>query len=191
MPVADNGIPYLPDGVIGAVPAAPAPPRRPAWLIVVLFMATFALLQWGWQQSRDTWLERAVIHQATVRPAAQLIRGVDPGLPAAARGARIEAPGGGLNIKLGCEGVEIMFLLIAALVAMPIRWLPRVAGLAAGLALIYALNQARIVALFFAWRADRSLFEALHTLVLPAFLVFVVTAFVYLLVNHDVQPTPA
>jgi exosortase/archaeosortase family protein len=177
-----SGVPYLPDGAIGE----PEPRRRrPLWVVVVMFVALFALMQWGWSSARGTVIERALIDQATVRPAATLVRWVDPSITAVAQGSMIRAPGGGLNVRLGCEGIEIMLMLIAALIAMPLtaRW--RLIGLGTGLLLVFALNQARIVALFFAWRADRALFDALHTLVLPAALVLVVTAYVFAIVERD------
>lgn len=39
----------------------------PAWRALPVFLAVFALLQWGWGEARDTWLERVPIHDATAR----------------------------------------------------------------------------------------------------------------------------
>jgi len=189
MPRPETTIPYLPDGVIGLEPP-PAPPR-PAWMIVLLFAAVFAVLQTTWWSVRDTAIERAVIHTATVLPAAALVDWIDPSLDAHARGATIVARGGGLNVLRGCEGVEILFLLTAALVAVPLGWRRRAAGLLLGAALVFCLNQARIVALFFAWRLDRTVFEALHSLVLPALLVVAVTLFVHALAGMRPRVAPA
>jgi len=177
MPRPDHDIPYLPDGVIGT--EAMRPRQRSPWVVVLLFALVFGLLQTAWWSVRGTAIERAVIHTATVVPAAMLVGWIDPALEARPRGATIEARGGGLNVLRGCEGVEILFLLTAALVALPLGWKRRALALLLGTAMVFALNQARIVALFFAWRIDRSLFEVLHSLALPALLVSAVTVFVH------------
>lgn len=177
LPTSSNGVPYLPD----AASNTPAPPRAPRawWLAALIFLGVFALLQWRWGEAHDTWVERLVIHEATVKPAAALIRLLSPHIPATPVGASIKAPGGGLNILNGCEGTEVMFLLAAAFAALRLPWRRKLAGLALGLALVFMLNQGRILALFYAYRADRGLFDALHTLVLPVLLIALVTLYVH------------
>ncbi|MBC7779111.1 MAG: archaeosortase/exosortase family protein [Proteobacteria bacterium] len=184
MPLSTSGIPYLPDGEIG-VAAQHATVQRPAWQILLLFLLAFAAMHWGWTLARGTTVERVVVEEATVRPAAALVRWVDPSIAVSARGTSIVAPGGGLDIIRGCEGIDIMLILAAAICAVPLTWRRRMIALAVGLPFVFALNQARIVTLFFAWRADRSLFETLHTLVLPVLLVIAVTAYVFALVELD------
>jgi exosortase/archaeosortase family protein len=146
-------------------------------MALFLFLLVFALLQWGWSSVRGTWIERLVIHEATVKPAAALIHLLTPEIPARAAGASIKAPGGGLNILNGCEGTEVMFLLAAAFVAVRLPWRRRIWGLILGLTLIFALNQARILALFYAFRTDRALFDTLHTAILPVVLVALTAAY--------------
>lgn len=123
------------------------------------FLGVFAILQWAWGESRDTWVERLVIHQGTVIPAAALVQWITPEVNARPVAASIKAPGGGLNILNGCEGTEVMFLLITAFAAVRLGWRRRLIGLGLGLALIFVLNQARILALFYAYGNERSLFE--------------------------------
>lgn len=183
IPLSPSGVPYLPDGVIGS-PEPPRPPRA-LWLTVVFFLGTFALLQWGWSASRGTWVERMVVNEATVRPAAGLVRLITPDIPAKAVAASIKAPGGGLNILNGCEGTEVMFLLTAAFAAVGMPWRRRTGSLAAGLALIYIANQARILALFYAYRADRALFDMLHTAVLPVVLVALAAGYFYAALHYS------
>lgn len=186
IPRSPTGVAYLPDGSIGA-PPAPSPPRSMG-ATALLFAGVFLLLQWGWSACRNTWVERLVIHDATVAPAATLIRILSPEIPARAVAARIQAPGGGLNILNGCEGIEIMFLLIAAFAAVRLGWRRRLLGLAAGLALAYVLNQARILALFHAARADPALFDLLHTAVLPAAVVALMALYFHACLQPPTTP---
>ena len=174
MPITATGHAYLPDGLCDT-PQPQAP--YPLWQTLVIFLGVFALLQWGWGTARDTWIERLVIHQATVKPAAGLVQWITPTAHAHPVGASIKAPGGGLNILNGCEGTEVMFLLIAAFAAVRLGWRQRLIGLTLGLGLIFILNQARILALFYSFRNERSLFDLLHTTVLPAVLIAAVALY--------------
>lgn len=171
-----NDVPYLPDGACDA-----EPPRDPypLWLTMAIFLGVFGILQWAWDEARETWVERLVIHQATVKPAAALVQVITPEANARPVAASIKAPGGGLNILNGCEGTEVMFLLVAAFAAVNLGWRQRLIGLALGLILVFALNQARILALFYAFRNERGLFDILHTTVLPAVLIAVVALYFY------------
>jgi exosortase/archaeosortase family protein len=53
----------------------------------------------------------------------------------------------------------------------------RTIGLGLGLMLAFALNQARIIALFHAFRIDRAWFDLLHTSVTPVLLIVTVALY--------------
>ena len=182
LPISSNGIPYLPDGSLHLLDPSRKP--RPLWLSASIFVLVFIVLQWAWREARDTGLEQLVIHEVTVKPAATLVRIISPDIPAVAAGASIKAPGGGLNILNGCEGTEVMFLLAAAFAAVRLRLKEKAIGLALGLVLVYLLNQARILALFYSYRADRGLFDMLHTLILPALLIAFATLYVHVFLRR-------
>jgi exosortase/archaeosortase family protein len=149
----------------------PPAPRLPLLRIAAVFLAVFVALHVAYSAARGTWIERLVIDEATVRPAAHLVGTLDPALEARADGHSIRAAGSSLNVLNGCEGTETMFLMIAAFAAAPLPWRARLLGGLSSLAFVYALNQARIVTLFFAARHDRSLFDLLHGTVLPIVIV--------------------
>lgn len=153
--------------------------QRPGGRSLVLFLAVFALLQWGWNSARGTGVERLIIHDMTVVPAAALVRVLTPEIDARAHGPSIKAAGGGLNIRNGCEGTEVMLLLIAAFVATRLSWRNGLLGLGAGLGWVFLLNQARIMTLFYTFRTNRIWFDVLHTAVLPAVLVALTAAYFY------------
>lgn len=172
-----TGEAFFPAGALD-VPQRPVPPRSPRTALLI-FLAVFVVLQWGWSTARGSWLERLVVHQATVVPAAALVCLLTPAIPAKAVAASIKAPGGGLNILNGCDGTEVVFLLAAALVAVRLPGRHRAIALLLGVGLIFVLNQARILTLFYTFRADRGLFDALHTAVLPVLLVAATAAYFY------------
>jgi len=75
---------------------------------VIGFAAVFAVLQLSWQALAGGAIERFVIHDATVVPATWLVNSITPAVHANAVDRTLAAPGGGLNILNGCEGIEAL-----------------------------------------------------------------------------------
>jgi exosortase/archaeosortase family protein len=144
---------------------------------LLAFACLFVVAQALYGAAAGGAFERLVIHDLTVRPAAWLIGVLDPAAGVRAEGASLKAPGGGLNVLNGCEGTDVAFLLASAMLVAPLAWAWRLAGVAVALALTFALNQARVLALFYALRADRAWFDALHGFVGPLLLVGAAAAF--------------
>ena len=61
--------------------------------LLLIFMVAFFALQWAWGQARGTAVERLVIDQATVRPAAFLVNVISPSTSAYADGSRLKEIG--------------------------------------------------------------------------------------------------
>jgi exosortase/archaeosortase family protein len=164
------------------------------WAVVVrtaTFLVTFALLQLGWQTLNGTAIENAVVHEATVRPAALLIRMITPVVQVRAVGLSLVAPGGGISILNGCEGSEALFLLLAAFVAAPIPRRARLAGFLFGVCVVFVLNELRIVVLFYSYRADHALFDLLHTTLAPIVVVMLLIVYVYAWLALSAPRAPA
>lgn len=174
-PFSSNGVSYLPDGALNS-PEPPQPPL-PLWLTVAIFLGVFVLLQWAWNEARGTWIERLVINQMTVKTAASLINMLDPVISVQAVGSRLKAEGGGINILNGCEGIEVVFLLACAMLVAPIAWRARLLGLVAGSLVVFILNQGRVLALFYAFRIDRGIFDILHGVIAPLLMILAAGAF--------------
>jgi len=160
-----------------SVTQAPAP-KAWAWRVVV-FMASFALLQLGWQASQDLRIKRLIVDDATVKTAAALINRLTPSVHARSINTAIHSPGGGINVINGCEGVEALLLLIAAFLVAPIRWRSRVCGLLCGLPFVFIVNQMRILTLFYAHRGTPALFDFLHGTVTPVVVILLVCGYYY------------
>lgn len=158
---------------------------RPVWRMALFFLLSMYGLQWAWGLTRGGEVERVVIDVATVRTAAALIARLTPELHVSAQGASLKAAGGGLNVYNGCEGTELLFLLTAALLAYPFAWRWRLIGLLAGVPLVFMLNQARLLLLFYSFRADRALFDHLHGLMAPLLLMMATLGFVAWLIRRD------
>lgn len=150
---------------------APATPLRAWFWRAAAFLVLFALLQAGWEAARGSALERWWIHDLTVRTATAAIGLLTPEAAAVARGPSIDAPGGGLNVRIGCDGADVVFLLAAAILCFPMRWRVRAAALASGVVFVFVLNQLRVIGLFYAFRHDRALFDLMHAAGAPLLMV--------------------
>lgn len=143
----------------------------------LVFILLFILMQAGWQMVRDDDIGHFIRGTVTVKPAVMLIHLLTPQIQASALGNQILAPGGGLVIKIGCEGIEALFILIAGLFSVTMAWRAKLSGIILGLVLIYTVNEIRILILFYAFRADKALFQLLHGTIAPLALIAIAGLF--------------
>ncbi len=149
------------------------------WKRGLLFILVYGVLSLGWQSVHSTPVEQFIVHNATVQPATWIANWLTPALQARAVGTMIQAPGGGLNILNGCEGLDALFLLIAAFCVAPLTWRARTRGVSLGILLVFVVNQARVLGLLYAYRADPQLFQPLHGLVAPLAVVLITSGYFY------------
>ena len=152
---------------------------------IAVFALIFTGLQLGWQSVRDTAAGRVLVEDVVVNSATTLINTLTPATHARAEGTMVRARGGSLNIVNGCEGTEALFLLAAAFAVAPLRWRARLMGFLLGALVVYAVNELRILALFYANRHDQALFEVLHATVTPIAVIVLVAGYFHAwLVTH-------
>ncbi len=180
---SSTGVPYWPDA---SAPVESLPPdtHRSILRRAVLFLLLFAAMQTLYSETRGTWIERLVIDRMTVQTAVWLIDTATPTIHVTAAGSRLRAPGGGINVLNGCEGTDVMFLMACALLVAPLAWRHRLIGLAIGSFMVFALNQIRILALFYAFRSDKALFDLLHGVIAPVLLIMAIAAFFVFWMNR-------
>lgn len=143
-------------------------PRRLAR--VAGFAALYLLLQTGYQALREGPDTPWVIERGIVLPAAALIGGVLPADGVVAQGARLVWPGGRLQLLAGCDGFELLIMLVAATLVAPVSWRRGLFMLGVGGAGIWALNELRLFALYLSFRHWRESFDAVHTVWAPLLL---------------------
>lgn len=165
--------------------AEPRPKPRGVVVTLLIFMAVFASLQGLYGLAAGGPVERFFVETLGSRPAAALIHVLTPEIQAQTNGARIVAPGGGIHIRTGCEGSEIMFLLAAAFLAIAMPWRMRLGGFIVGAVLVMVLNQCRILALFYTYRSNRELFDLLHTVVAPIVLIAITGLYFHAWLQRD------
>jgi exosortase/archaeosortase family protein len=159
-------------------------------LRALAFLLLFLALQTLYRVAPGRWIEVLLIEGLTVPLAAGLLQLLAPSLGVVASGAELIAAGGGLRVYRGCEGSELLLLWTAAMAVAPLRPLWRMPLLVGGLLLMVALNQLRVLLLFFAHREWPASFEALHDLLLPLLLVAAVGA-LFMAACRVFAPAPA
>jgi exosortase/archaeosortase family protein len=144
-----------------------APNRSLPFVRLAVFLALFFALQAAWTAARGSAVERWLIEGLIVPSAAGLANLLPLGVAASAAGARLQSSEGSLNVLNGCEGTDVLFLLVAAFAVAPLSLRARLAGVAVGAAVVFALNQVRILVLLQAVRHEPQWFGVLHSTVTP------------------------
>lgn len=93
---------------------------------------------------------------------------------------RSSANGFAVSIEPGCNGVEAMIVLLAAILAFPAPWTHKLKGLFWGFIAIQGLNLLRIISLFYLGQWSKELFDWAHLyiwqalIMLDALIVFLI-----------------
>jgi exosortase H (IPTLxxWG-CTERM-specific) len=166
------------------------PPRRrlrPEVRFLLTFLlvlaASFAFL--AWKPVNDRIVEPFTGQIA--RASGATLRGL--GQDVTRYGTALRSPRFAVNIKNGCNGVEAMVILLAAIVAFPAPWKARLLGLAAGAAVIQVVNLVRVVALFLTGAYLPRFFDTSHTVVWQT-LVILSAVLIWILWARRVAPRP-
>jgi exosortase family protein XrtM len=151
--------------------------RRPGFLFVTLFGLLYLVQYGAYQWLPDRFLAEVVYRHGIVAGAASAIEWLAPAERVVVDGNRLASPRATLEIVRGCDGSGALFLLVAAILALRAAPLRTAGGLLGALLLVYALNQLRVVGLYFvaAYRGDW--FTPLHGYLVPT--LFVVVAALY------------
>nr|CAA6828721.1 MAG: FIG00582085: hypothetical protein [uncultured Thiotrichaceae bacterium] len=75
---------------------------------------------------------------------------------------RSQSNGFGVSIEPGCNGVEAMIVLLAAILAFPAPWAHKLKGLFWGFVAIQGMNLLRIISLFYLGQWSTELFDWAH-----------------------------
>jgi exosortase family protein XrtM len=155
---------------------------------IARFAAGYVVLYLLYGLVPDDVLRDHVFHWGLALPGAAIIDMVVPAHAAVAQANVIASERAVLEIVRGCEGAGVFFLLGAAMVALPGGLRTRLAGAAVGLALVYALNLARIVALYFVLAQRGAWFELAHLYVAPLAVLGLVAVFFWWWSDDSARP---
>ena len=91
-----------------------------------------------------------------------IIQAFDDNVVATANVIRDKTNGFGVRIERGCNGVEALIILFAAIFAFPAPFKNKLLGFAIGFFAIQALNLVRIISLFYLGQWNQVAFEWFH-----------------------------
>jgi exosortase H (IPTLxxWG-CTERM-specific) len=77
----------------------------------------------------------------------------------------------GVEIVAGCNGMEAVIILFAAVFAFPATFLQKCAGFLIGFVAIHALNIVRVISLFYIGLWDKNWFEWFHLFIWQALII--------------------
>lgn len=149
--------------------------RQTRFLVITLGL--FGVLQGIYMLVPDPVLRDSVYHPLMVTVATDLINLIRPDLDVVGQSNQIVSRLAVLEIVRGCDGIGLLLLMWAPIVAFPTTLRRKLIGLAIATVGIYLLNQARIVALFFVVAYRNDWFLPLHTYLIPTFLVMICLIF--------------
>ena len=173
-------------------PAEPERPEVPFWRrpearflagFLVVLAGSFLLL--SWRPVNDGLVEPFTAGVARASGVALRLVGED----IVRTGTVLRSPSFAVNIRNGCNGVEAMVILLAAIVAYPAPWRARAIGLALGIVVIQLVNLVRVVALFLTGAYMPRFFDSSHTVVWQT-LVILAAVLIWILWARRVTPRP-
>jgi len=135
-------------------------------LFVLFLLAGHILLQISYRK-----VSPFLVDSLHVGVSAYIVNIISPGEKAAAQNGKIVSQNSALKIAKGCEGIEGILLIAAAVCAFPAGMRKKAFGLLAGVLFIYALNLTRIVGLWFTLRHKPALFDIMHIYVGQTFII--------------------
>lgn len=100
-------------------------------------------------------------------------------ITAVPQGTVINAARFAMDVHNGCNGIEAVVLLLAAIAAFPASLSDRMKGLLFGLLFVQVVNVVRLVMLFWLGAYHRSVFDLFHVTVWQTIIVLITFAFFY------------
>ena len=92
----------------------------------------------------------------------------DGNIEATGKIMRSTTNGFAVSIEAGCNGVEAMLVLLAAMLAFPASWKRKAVGLVIGILAVQLLNILRVISLFYLGQWNYDVFEWAHLYVWQA-----------------------
>ena len=152
---------------------------------LVLFVVLLALLNFIYFLFEGTVVEEFVLTTLTAKPAYTLITLISPEEPAVLDGTQLTSPHVYFEIVRGCEGMEGVLLMIAAMGAFSMAWKAKLKGIMLGIAFLYVFNLLRIVGLYYMMRYELGGFYFAHLFIGQSITIVLVSVFFVLWVSRN------
>jgi len=101
------------------------------------------------------------------------------GGPLTVNGTSVSGTTFGFSVAEGCNGIYALVIVIAGVMALPIRWSRKVVGLILAAVYIMALNYIRLLTLWYFGQTSPLLFDTMHLYVWEFIIIALGAAFCY------------
>ena len=150
--------------------------RHPALVRTGLFVALFGFATWVHFVAPES-AAQSVSQVVNVSPAASVINALSPQAEVGVAGLRLGNAQTALEVKWGCDGLDILLIVLAAVLVYPMPLRRKLLGMLLGGSLIYLVNLARIVGLWYCLRDKPEWFDTMHQTVGQTVLILSATGF--------------
>jgi exosortase family protein XrtM len=150
-----------------------AVPNFTGWVFVLMFVATYVVLYLGYSVVPDAVLRDSVYYYGIVCPSKMMINWLAPSEHVIGVQNNLISATAKLSVVRGCDGSGIILLLVAAIIAYRANLKATLLGSLGAIALVYALNQLRIVALYFVNVHEPAWFMPIHVYFIPTLMILV------------------
>ena len=141
-------------------------------LFILFLLAGHILLQISYRKASPF-----LVDSLHVGVSAHIVNIISSGEKVVAQNGKIVSQNSSMKIAKGCEGIEGILLIAAAVCAFPAGMRKKAFGLLAGVILIYTLNLTRIVGLWFTLKYKPALFDIMHIYVGQTYIIFISVLF--------------
>jgi exosortase H (IPTLxxWG-CTERM-specific) len=155
---------------------SPAPPAAPPFArrSIVRFVSIFAVCVAAYYALSGAALFRESLFPAYLRLNARMTAACLHGLGQSVKAddTCVFSPKFMLTVERGCDAIEPTVLLIAAILASPVPWRPKILGLIAGPLALAVINVLRLITLYLTGIYWPAAFEVMHVDVWQAIFIF-------------------
>ena len=160
---------------------AETPPSRARFADELKFVGLFALvyviLHSLYFAIPDDVLRDRIYYHGVTTISADIINAMAPSEKVRAVSNQIRSPRAALEIVRGCDGSGVVFLLAAAIIAFSASIGHKLIGIFGAAVLIYVVNLARIIGLYFVVAHRGEWFTPLHTYFIPTLLIIIAVTY--------------
>jgi exosortase family protein XrtM len=142
-----------------------------------LFVAGYISLYVGYVLLPDALLRQDIYYYGVTLPAQYMIDWLTPGEHVRAFENHLHSPRTDLLIVRGCDGANVAFLLVAAIIARRSALRATLLGLLGAVILVYVINEVRIAVLFFVSAYRPPWFVLVHVYIIPSFMILIATVY--------------
>lgn len=148
-------------------------PHSTLYSFVLWFIVIYAVFEFVYLLTPNALLATKIYPLVITDWAEQLINLIAPQEQVIGKDDLLYSSAARLEIVRGCDGAGVAFLLCSAILACRSRLVDTLVGLALGLFLVYCLNLARIVLLYFVVVHNNEWFLPVHTFLAPTLMILI------------------